>query len=305
MAITSGQTASASDFVSSSSGASDSGKVCKLDSTGKISGTFLKAGFGGTGVDGALTISSGTTNIDLGGSQVFVKNYTSISITGTGALTFSNPHANGTIIILKSQGNVILTSSATRLIDLRLLGATGGNAFSGSGKGGRGGGCMYIECAGSWNFTGTVDASGENFVANTGTDALGNNGGGGGGTFVGLYNSLTANSGTVTVTAGTTGGSQGGNTGTGVGSNGTDSKGIYCILAGGLGGGNSTTTISTEFGIKPTISTFVSRYIPLICGSGGGGGDKYTISPSHGKVGAGLGSSGAGLSIIGANTEFV
>jgi hypothetical protein len=82
--------------------------------------------FGGTGADGALTVSSGNTAIDLGGAQVVTKNYTSISITGTGKISFTNPHANGTIIILKSQGNVTLTSSSTSMIDASNCGGAGG-----------------------------------------------------------------------------------------------------------------------------------------------------------------------------------
>lgn len=84
------------------------------------------AKFGGNGTDGALIITSGTTTINCGNAAVVVKNYSSISITGTGALAFSNPHANGTIIILKSQGNVTLTSSATPMIDVSGMGASGG-----------------------------------------------------------------------------------------------------------------------------------------------------------------------------------
>lgn len=84
--------------------------------------------FGGDGSDGALAISSGTTTIDLGGLQVVIKNYTSISITGTAKLAFSNPHANGTIVVLKSQGNVVLTSSTNPCIDLSGMGADGGAA---------------------------------------------------------------------------------------------------------------------------------------------------------------------------------
>ena len=86
--------------------------------------------FGGTGADGALNITSGITNLDLGGATIFERNYTSISITGTGQLTFSNPHTNGTIIILKSQGNVTLTSSGNPTIDLRNLGGSGGAGIS-------------------------------------------------------------------------------------------------------------------------------------------------------------------------------
>lgn len=90
---------------------------------------------GGTGADGALAISSGTTTLDLGGAQVFVKNYTSIAITGTGVLAFSNPHANGTTIVLKSQGAVTLTSSATPMIDASGMGAAGGAAVNGGSSG--------------------------------------------------------------------------------------------------------------------------------------------------------------------------
>lgn len=86
--------------------------------------------FGGDGSDGALSVSSGTTNIDLGSAAVFTKNYSSISITGTGAVTFSNPNAAGTIIVLRSQGNVVLTSSATQLIDISGLGADGTSALT-------------------------------------------------------------------------------------------------------------------------------------------------------------------------------
>jgi hypothetical protein len=97
-----------------------------------IAGVVLRTQgfFGGDGSDGALTKSSGTETIDLAGVQFFVKNYSSISITGTGKLAFSNPHANGTIIILKSQGNVILTSSTNPNIDCSGLGSNGGASGS-------------------------------------------------------------------------------------------------------------------------------------------------------------------------------
>jgi hypothetical protein len=251
--------------------------------------------FGGTGADGALSITSGTTTINCAGAAVVVKNYTSISITGTGKLAFSNPAAGGTIIILKSQGNVTITSSAGPAIDVRGMGASGGTgassgggttpqqaytaggqglaggatsgsshtnntnlatsgnifaswvdgismgaAFPGNsttspnvgainnansaltayhkyyvlpggggagneggstsvgGNGGIGGGGLYIECGGALNFTTAINAAGG---APTGT-YLG--GGGGGGSVQILYNTLTANSGTITVTGDST-----------------------------------------------------------------------------------------------------
>lgn len=87
---------------------------------------YKRIKFGGTGADGALSVSSGNTNIDLGAAAFVVKNYTSISITGTGSVTFTNPHANGTVIHIKSQGNVTLTSSAAPMLDASGCGASGG-----------------------------------------------------------------------------------------------------------------------------------------------------------------------------------
>lgn len=97
-----------------------------LDSTKLINlGNGRISNYGGTGVDGALSITSGTTNIDLQNQAFVVKNYTSISITGTGALTFSNPHNNGTTVFLLSQASTTLTSSAVPMISLVGIGAVG------------------------------------------------------------------------------------------------------------------------------------------------------------------------------------
>lgn len=291
MAITSGSAANASDFISTSAGAGSVGQVAKLNSVGQIDPTFILNAFGGTGADGALSISSGTTTINLGNAAVVVKNYTSISITGTGSLAFSNPNTNGTIVVLKSQGNVTITSSTNPAVDLRSMGAVssasgnglvsgpsspyyqsilivGGsaspgisiigrgvnnaatargkcvNAFAGAGgspgiggggnngAGGVGGGGLYVECGGSLNVTSTLNAAGSagvNAGANGGSNlAVGGSGGagnvdgvlgtaqaatiasvpgggGGGGSICILYNSLTANTGTYTVTAGAAG----------------------------------------------------------------------------------------------------
>lgn len=89
------------------------------------------AGFGGDGSDGVLTITSGTTTIDCAGAVTVLKNYKSISITGTGALSFINPASTGTVIILKSQGNVTLTSSTAPMIDVSGMGAAGGTGGTG------------------------------------------------------------------------------------------------------------------------------------------------------------------------------
>jgi hypothetical protein len=107
--------------------------VDNADTTG--TGSIVRASvttglvrFGGTGSDGALAISSGTTTVDCAGAAVLVKNYSSVSITGTAKLAFSNANANGTVVILKSQGAVTLTSSQTPMIDCSAMGGAGGVA---------------------------------------------------------------------------------------------------------------------------------------------------------------------------------
>src|SRR4051794_9740770 len=93
-----------------------------------LNGNFF---FGGSGADGALSISSGTTTIACGGAAYVERNYSSISITGTGALAFSGLNtAAGTTAVLRSQGNATITSSATRAIDLRGAGGGPGSALS-------------------------------------------------------------------------------------------------------------------------------------------------------------------------------
>jgi hypothetical protein len=79
-----------------------------------------------------------------------------------------------------------------------------------SGKGGAGGGALYIECCGSFNFTTAsgISVGGENGGNGTGgasSTAAGGGGGGGGGYCQILYNTLTANSGTIVVAGGTGG----------------------------------------------------------------------------------------------------
>jgi hypothetical protein len=159
LASTTNPTALSLEEVATTTGAN---KVVRASSTGKIDPSFLNGTdnytfngnstfngtttangrvdgitkFGGTGADGALTITSGTTTINLAGSPLVVKNYSSISITGTGVLMFSNPHANGSVIILRSKGNVIITSTAlSGAIDISNLGGSGGASGSGGTNG--------------------------------------------------------------------------------------------------------------------------------------------------------------------------
>ena len=124
------------------------------------------------------------------------------------------------------------------------VGSGGGSGFvdcnpSGQSQtGGRGGGALLIECAGAWNFT---TASGISVAGAAPTGSLtgsagstGGSAGGGGGYFRALYNTLTSNTGTVTISGGTGGncfyasgspgyGAGGGASGKTAGSNGTTS----------------------------------------------------------------------------------
>lgn len=119
-------------------------------------------------------------------------------------------------------------------------GGAAGNVVSGSsvaGHGGRGGGCLILECAGAWNFTtangiSVAGEAGQNAVSqgSVSNGTVTGGGGGGGGYFLGLYRTLTANSGTVNKSGGA------GGTNLVQGSGGTLSRG---------GGGGSATNAGT------------------------------------------------------------
>lgn len=86
-----------------------------------LSGVHPALGFGGTGVDGAF---SPVTNIefDAGGLSILEKNFTSINIPQGVNVSLVNPHPNGTIMVIKSQGDVAIDG----VIDLAVIGARGG-----------------------------------------------------------------------------------------------------------------------------------------------------------------------------------
>lgn len=337
--IADGQTALASDFVSTSGGATDEGKVAKLNSEGKIDASFLK--FGGTGADGALTITSGATNIDLASAQVVVKNYTSISITGTGSLTFTNPHANGTIIILKSQGAVTLTSSTAPMIVCTNTGPAADTAGFGFFPIGSGAGTAGQDHSGSGGGTGGVGNSdyysiylkkvtlftgGGGGAGGIYGGSRGAGGRGGGGLYIecgGALNFTTASGISVAGSNGTagSGGSSSGNGGGGGGAGGsaiifynilTAASGTITISGGtggngannnaghpGGAGGNGATGGSGTGGSGATPAT--NSY----GGSGGGGGAGLrTANGSNNSSLNGGGGGASGYSLVALNTEF-
>ncbi len=322
--------------------------------------------FGGDGTDGALAITSGVTTIDCVNAKYLIKNYTSISITGTGSLAFSNPSTTGTVVILRSQGAVTITSSTNPAIDVRSFGAPGGtggavtvdgvsgsnpieniggaavlgvkgltgssaaaaggaaatltpfytdsaeklyrsyrqltvgagggggggNNGGGTGSGsagGRGGGGLLIECAGAYNVTSTLNASGGAGTAGGNSGGAFNGGGGGGGgaggSIIALYRTLTADSGTYTA-AGGAGGAGGtyGNAGGGVGGGGAGGGGGYGG-AGGAGGGANAGAGSGTNGSNGT-------------GSNGGVGGTGGSGSGTGSGGGGGGGGAGGFSLV-------
>ncbi len=155
MVFVNGQVIDQSDFIKKSSAnttpANDSGRVVKLESDGKLDPFFTRAGFGGTGLDGNLTITSGVTTISAAGADFIEKNYQNLSITGTASLAFSTPSGNGTLILIKVKGDLTLTSSSVAGIDARGMGGAGGSGGSP--------GTSYLSSPGSpgaWRY-GTTD----------------------------------------------------------------------------------------------------------------------------------------------------
>lgn len=90
--------------------------------------TTTTAGYvhGGDGSDGPLDTTGGNVTIDLAGAAIFIKNYSSITMTQN-SVGFINPHAGGTTIIFLCSGDAVVTSAAAHPIDLRFLGGTNGS----------------------------------------------------------------------------------------------------------------------------------------------------------------------------------
>lgn len=297
-----------------------------------------KGAFGGDGSDGALTITSGTTTVSLGSAQIFSKNYSSISITGTTSkLAFSSPATNGTIIQLKSQDAVTITSTNNPAIDASGMGASGaaasgsGNQTGGSGSsatssiipntGGGGGGGTTGGSSGSAGSAGT--ASGFSSVAavfgkylklSTGagggaggsmtgdTGGSGAGGKGGGCLYIECAGALNVTS-TITVAgvAGSTAAVAGNN---GAGGGGGGGGGTVIILYNSLTADSSTLTVSG--GAGGTGATGSGSYTGA--GGGGGGSSIYTAgsagSAGGGNAGGAGGAGASGFSLVAQNTEF-
>jgi hypothetical protein len=295
------------------------------DANGKIIATSTPSGgstkFGGTGTDGALSITSGTTTIDLASSSEVVKNYTSISITG-GTLNFSNPAAtSGTIIFLKSQGDCTITSTTSPAIDASGLGAEAGKKgwgyyfYTNAGSG---------ESGGSGIHSGYVPFSIKNKALPLFTGAGGANGDNGAGAKGGGAVMIECG-GSLNFTSTTTVAGINGNTGSGAsyGGGGGGAGGSFILLYNGSlvansgtiiikggDGGNSTGGSGGAGGNGSSGSGNggAGGHAGYSYNGGGGGASAFKASDgsSGGATGNGGGGGGgaSGQSLIGANTEF-
>lgn len=229
----------------------------------------------GTGADGALSITSGSTSIDAANAAVVVKNYTSISITGTGGLTFANPHNAGTIVILRSQGNVTLTSSNTPMINMSAMGARFGNGGAGA-------------IANNPGTNGSAGTTGNGLLDDLTTHPGNGGGGAADGTTGGVAgvagtiysnlwaytkNEFAATRRAISIACGSGGGGGGGGTGSsaagGAGSRGGRGGGCLIIVCGGALNFTATNGISVagEDGVQGADTTASGN-----SGQGGGGG---------------------------------
>lgn len=283
--------------------------VTNDDTTG--TGTILRNSalvrFGGTGADGALSISSGTTTIDCANANTVVKNYTSISITGTGKLAFSNPGTGGTIVILKSQGAVTLTSSTAPMIDLKGIGGAGGTGGvpAASGSDGTQGISIQDDVTthfGNKGLVGTNDTTGG--VAGAASTIYSN---------IFLYSRTVINAVTrgIRIACGSGGGGGGGGRG------GTD---FQSGGAGGAGGGgliiecggawNFTTALGISVaGVDGTVGTAANNTNGAAAGGGGGGGAGgfvvvvyNTLTANSGTINTAGGAGGAGGNATGGSS---
>ena len=258
---------------------------------GQVNGLF---GFGGDGSDGALSVTSGTTTLNLG--QLY--NYSSISVSAGATLTFTG---SGSGAILNCSGNVTIAGT----IELRNLedtktavattrdnletgtgqatipageGGTGGTASGGNG----GDGGTSDTASGSPGAGGAGGAAGGGVGTNGegGDSSVGGGGGGGGGSSGGGGGAGTAGSTTATTTGGA--GGNGGAAAAGHGGGGGGGGGGYNTGDGGDGGTGGNYQGNNQIG-----------------GKGGDGGNSGANGGNGGDGGATGGSDNLVVGIVG------
>lgn len=257
--------------------------------------------FGGTGTDGALTATTGTTTINLGNAAIFTKNYTSISLTGTANLAFTNPATGGTLIILKSQGNVTITTSTSPVVSLTGLGGVGGTGLvSGAPAAGNPGSAF-----GQW-VTGTIAGGTGGTNGNPGGGLGGASASAGTGAPAILAGKQSDGYIRIPVVPGSGGGAGGNSSGSGTsGAGGIGAGALYIECAGSL-------NITSTFTANATNGSNTASGGDTGGGGGGGGGYFFFIyntltansavfSANGGSGGTGGGSTGGSAGGAGAN----
>lgn len=246
--------------------------------------------FGGTGADGALNITSGTTTLDLGGASIFIKNYTSINISSGATLTFSNPPNGGSYIIFRSQGNVSvlgtlsaalmgagMNSTASDILDSESH--AGGNGAGGSTPGGsqylfpflyHTQNYKYVFCA-----PGSGGGFGVNWFGGTGVPGVG-----GGSIYIECAGQYSA-----TGTISTIGGNGTGTTDPNIGGGGGGGAGTFYCIYNSIGTDTATYDVSGGGGAGGGSGG----------SGGGGGGNSENLGSSTGSSGGGAGASGIAI----------
>lgn len=271
---------------------------------------------GGTGADGALTQTSGTTTIAVGSAFFFVKNYSVISLTSTAILTMSGMPSAGTILALKSQSSITLTSSGNT-ISLAGLGSTGGNNTTAAvapvsslfwsiaaANGGNGTNGTSQQGPAAGGLAGTMDLAtainiskiiplicgggggGGGYTTFPGTNAAGG-GGGGGGTGIAIVGSITANTGTWVISGGAGAGSSSSSNNVCTAGNGGAAVYFEC-----LGAWNFTGTINIS-GTNAFNTSGGTAGNGATGGSGTGGTAAFTTNATSSGGGGGSGGYGA------------
>lgn len=205
----------------------------KSNSSTTIAGTVDLTGMGASGGAGAGGGGNGTIGTDAYGNikDVNKGNFgIGQSFGSTGGAAATATHINALVF-----GKILsITPGAGG-------GGGGGGNGGGGGAGGNGGGAVVFECAGAWNFTGTIKVTGAAGTQGTDNSNSGGGGGGGGGAgmIVALYNTLTSDAGTYNVTGGAGGKGGNANSGGGAAGGGGGAGGAHNSASGAGGNGGA------------------------------------------------------------------
>lgn len=305
------------DFVDRSEDLTFSGSNT-YSGTSTFSGNVLcSTMFCGDGSDGAL-VATTTTTIEAGGAEVVIMNYTSITIATGTTLQLNNKSASGTILILKSKGNVTIGGTIDLDGDGADVGLNGYGLLGTTAKYGVAGtvGAIYTD---KDDYI-TPDAnrlyrrviyigagsSGGNGTAGAGSGGAGGAGGkGGGALIIHVGNAFNFQTGAIIDVSGATG-SNGADSGAGVaggggGGGGAGAAGMALVLYNNLTANSG--VINAKGGTGGTGGTGGNLASSDAGGIGGAGAGSWSFAGAEDGAGGtgGGGAGGAGTASSGAN----